>query len=162
MSLGLRLESQALIRIPGTEHIERDALLRQVGIRAVDRLHLQQREVLLPRLGRAHTPANGVAGLRVEAANLRLRDVDVVRTREIVPIGAAQEAEPLGKQLQRAFRAERDVRFEQRVLDEEDQVLLSQARGVLDAQSLGHDLEVGNGLASQFGDVHGTTATGEE
>ena len=49
------------------------------AIDAVDGLHAQQAEELLVVLWRPHLTADAVAGAKTEAANLRLRDVDVIR-----------------------------------------------------------------------------------
>ena len=46
---------------------------------------------------------DGVAGAQAEAADLRWRDVDVVRARQIIGVGRAQEAETVGQNLDDAF-----------------------------------------------------------
>ena len=76
-----RLELDAVLGIERREVVEEDLLARHVGVLEVDRLDLDQREVALPFLRRADLAGDGVAGAQVEAADLRRRDVDVVRDR---------------------------------------------------------------------------------
>ena len=68
----LGFEANALVRVSRPQVVEGDALLDRLRIHPVDRFDLQQCEVLLPGLGRAHTAADRVAGFHVEPADLRL------------------------------------------------------------------------------------------
>ena len=53
------------------------------------------------------TPGHGVAGVQVELADLRRRDVDVVGAGQVVVVGRAQEAEAVGQRLEHAFGEDR-------------------------------------------------------
>src|SRR5438445_13791328 len=90
----------------------------------------------------------------IEALDLTRRDIDVVGTVEVVPVGTAQEPVPLGKDLQHALAAEHGVRVEERLLDAEDQVLLAEPRIVLNVEALGHRVQLRDGFPLQLCDVH--------
>ena len=79
--VGRRLQPDAVRRVERGQVVEEDLVLRAVGRLEVDRVHLDEREVALVLLGRADLAADGVAGAQVELADLRGRDVDVVRAR---------------------------------------------------------------------------------
>ena len=91
--VGGRLELEALLRIERRQVLEEQLVARLVGRLEVDRLDLDQREVALAFLRRPDLPGHRVAGLQVELADLRRRDVDVVGARQVVVVGRAQEAE---------------------------------------------------------------------
>src|SRR5207244_2788348 len=78
---------------------------------AVDLVDLDQREVALAVLGRTNFALDRVAGVQVEAADLRRRDVDVVGSGEIPGVRRAQEAEGFGQYLQRAVAVDGDPRW---------------------------------------------------
>ena len=75
---------------------------------------------------------DGVAGAKAEAADLRGRDVDVVRARQIIGVRRAQKAEAVGEHLDDAFAD--DVGFLDRELlqNGEHQLLLAHGAGVFD------------------------------
>jgi hypothetical protein len=73
---GLHLD--AFLRIERREVVEEDLVARLLGRLEVDGFDLDQREVLLAFVRRAHVAADGVAGLEIEFADLRRRHVDVV------------------------------------------------------------------------------------
>ena len=123
----LRLQLQPVLRIAGAEIVERDAVLGGLGIPAVHFLDLEQSQVAFPLLGRANPAENGISGAKIEALDLRGRDVNVVRPIQVVPVLAAQETVALREDLQNSFAAQDDVGIEQVLLDAEDQVLLTKA-----------------------------------
>ena len=86
--LGRRLHADALGRVERRQVVEEDLVLRAVGRLEVDRVHLDEREVALVLLRRADLAADGVARAQVELADLRRRDVDVVRA----PAGSSTRA----------------------------------------------------------------------
>src|SRR5205823_110154 len=63
-----------------------------------------------------------------EAADLARRDVDVVGARQVVVVGAAQEAEAVGQHFQRPLAEHQAVLLDPLLEDFEDQVLLFQTR----------------------------------
>ncbi len=98
---GLQLE--ALVRVQRRQVVEEDLVARLLRRLEVDRVDLDQREVALAFLRRADLAGDGVAGAQVEAADLRRRDVDVVRARQVVVLGRAQEAEAVRQAFEDAF-----------------------------------------------------------
>ena len=119
----------------------------------VDRLDFDEGEVALPFLRRTHLAGDGVAGVQVEAADLRGRDVDVVRAGQVVVLGRAQEAEAVGQAFQHAFGEDQARLLGLRLEDREDQVLLAHAGGVLDAVLLGELGEIGELHLLEHADV---------
>ena len=101
--VGQRLQPDAVLRVERGQVVEEDLLLRAVRRLEVDRVHLDEGEVALVLLGRADLAADGVAGAQVELADLRGRDVDVVRPGQVAVLGGAQEAEAVGQDLQHAL-----------------------------------------------------------
>jgi len=84
-----------------------------------------------------------IASTKPEAANLRRRDVDVVRPRQIIGVRRAQESESVGENLDDAFAD--DVRLLDRELfeDGEHQLLLAHGAGVFDPLFLRERDELG-------------------
>jgi hypothetical protein len=95
--LVLRFEVDPLVRVAGAQVVEGDAVLGLVGIVAVDPLHLQQREVALALLRRAHLAQDRVTRSQVEPLDLARAYVDVVRAVQVVPVLRTQEAIALGR-----------------------------------------------------------------
>jgi len=85
------LEADALIRVQGGQVVEEHLVTGHARGLEVDGLHLDEREVALALLGRAHLAADGIACSEVELADLGGRDVDVVGTREVVRLGALRK-----------------------------------------------------------------------
>src|SRR5207248_3558251 len=54
-------------------------------------------------LWRADMPINGIAGAQAEPADLRGRDIDVVRAGQIIRFRRAQETEAIGEHFDHAF-----------------------------------------------------------
>ena len=94
---------------------------------------------------RPHVAADRVAGLQVELANLRRRNINVVRAGQIVVVGRAQKAVAVGQNFQHAFGEDVAFFFALCLQDLEDQILLAKAAGPRDLQ--------GARNAAQFCDV---------
>ena len=141
---------QAALRIERRQIVEEDLVARDFGVFEIDGLDFDQREVALAVLGRAHLAGDGVAGAQIELANLRGRDVDIVRARQIVVLGRAQEAEAVRQAFQHAFAEDQPVLFGLRAQDLENQFLLAHAAGAGDGQILGDFRQVGDVFFFQF------------
>src|SRR5690349_782409 len=150
-----RLEAEPAFRVARTQIVEADARLRDLGFVAVDRLDFEQRQVSLPFLRRADLTGDRVTGAQVEPFDLRRRDVDVVRSVQIVPVLAAQKTVAFRQNLEDALAGEHDILIEQFLLDAEYEILLAQSGRVLDGKSFSHLVELGDWLSLQLGDVHG-------
>ena len=153
-----RLEDEALLRIERRQVLEEQLVARLLGRLEVDRLDLDQREVALPFLRRPDLARDGVAGLQIELADLRRRDVDVVGARQVVVVGRAEEAEAVGQHLEHAFREDEPALLGLRLEDLEDQLLLAHAGRAGDVQVLGDLRELLDALVLQLGDVEARAA----
>src|SRR5207249_2734056 len=96
---------------------------RVVRIAVVDRLNPEQGEIALVFFWGANLPGDGRAGSQAEAANLTGRDIDIVRAREIVIVGAAEEAKAVRQDLQRPLAEHQTVHLDPLFQDSKDQVL---------------------------------------
>ena len=148
------------IGIERGEVVEEDLLARLIGGLEVDGLDLEQGEVALGVLGRTHLAGDGVAGAQVEAPDLGGRDVDVVGPGQVVVVGRAQEAEPVGQHFQHALGEDQAVFLGLGLEDLEDQLLLAQPAVVLDAEVAGDVVQLGNGLLLQLGEIHSVSGLG--
>ena len=148
-----RLEREPLLRIERRQVLEEQLLARLIRRLEVDRLDLDQREVALAFLRRPDLPGHGVAGLQIELADLRRRDVDVVGARQVVVVGRAQEAEAVGQHFEHAFREDEAALLGLRLQDLEDQLLLAHAGRAGDGQVLRDLRELLDAHVLQIGDV---------
>ena len=130
------------LRIKRRQVVEEDLVARFLGRLEVDRVYFDEREITLAFLGRADLSGDRVAGPQIEAADLRRRDIHVVRARQIVVLGRAQESESVRQAFQHAFRKNEPALLRLRLQDLEDQFLLAQARRSGDAQILGDLVEL--------------------
>ena len=150
---GLHLD--ALLRIERRQVVEEDLVAGLFGRLEVDGFDLDQGEVLLAFVRRAHVAGDGVAGLEVELADLRGRDVDVVRAGQVVVVGRAQEAVAVGQDFEHAFGEDVAFFFALGLKNLEDEVLLAEAAGAGDVEAAGKFAQFGNVVFFQFGDCHG-------
>ena len=137
----------------GREVVEEDFLGEVVRVVAVDRLDAQQGEVSFVFLRRANRAGHRVAVAEAEAANLARRDVDVVRAGKVVVVGAAEEAETVGQDLQRPLAVHQPLELHPLLEDAEDQLLLLEAADVGDLFHLGGGDQLGHRHPLQLGDV---------
>ena len=119
------------------EVVEENLVAGLLGRLEVDGLDLDQREVLLSLVRRADVAADGVAGLEVELADLRGRDIDVVRAGQVVIVGRAEEAVAVGEDFEHAFGKDVALFFALGLEDLEDEVLLAEAGGSGDVEAAG-------------------------
>ncbi len=124
-----RLQLDPLLRIQRREVVEEDLVARLFGRFEVDRFDLDQREILFAFMRRTNLAADGVAGLQIELADLRRRNVNVIRTGQVVVIGRAEKTVTIGQDFQHAFGEDVAFFFALGLQDLEDEVLLAQAAG---------------------------------
>ena len=153
-----RLEPDPPLRVERGQVVEEDLLLRAVGRLEVDRVHLDEGEVALVLLGRADLAADRVPGAQVELADLRGRDVDVVRPRQVAVLGGAQEAEAVGQDLEDALGEDEPFLLRLRAQDLEHQLLLLHRGGAGDLQRLGHLDELLDAHLLEHGEVEAAAA----
>jgi hypothetical protein len=124
---GFHLDS--LLRIEGRQVVEEDFVAGFFGGFEVNGFDLDEREILFAFVRRADVAADGVAGLEVEFANLRRRNVDVVGAGEVVVIGRAKEAVAVGENFEDTLGKNVAFLFALCLENFEDQVLLTEAAG---------------------------------
>ena len=141
---------QAVLRIERRQVIEENFVAGHFGVFEVDGFDLDEGEIALAVLGRTHLAGDGVAGAQIELANLRRRDVDIVRARQIVVFRGAQKAEAVRQAFQDAFAEDEAVLLGLRAQDLKNQLLLAHAAGAGDRQFLGDFRQVGDVFLFQF------------
>ncbi len=144
---------QALLRVERRQVLEEQLVARLVRRFEVDRLDLDQREVPLAFLRRPDLARDRVAGLQIELADLRRRHVDVVGAGQVVVVGRAQEAEPVGQHLEHALREDEAALLGLRLQDLEDQLLLAHPGRAGHRHVLGDLGELLDAHVLQIGDV---------
>src|SRR5690606_102544 len=164
------LELEALAREQRGQVLEQHLALAGFRRLAVDRVDHVQREVAFAVLGPADTARQMVAGAQVEAADLAGRDVGVVRAGQVAGLGAAQEAEAVGQDLQHAVGLHALVGAGKHLEQGEDHFLLARpGHAFVDVELLGdveqlvrrHPLELAQRILGEaFGDVRRRHAVG--
>jgi hypothetical protein len=86
---------------------------------------------------RPDVAANGVAGLEVELADLRRRNVDVIGAGQIVVIRRAEEAVAIGQNFKDALGEDVALFFALRLENLEDKVLLAETARARNFQGAG-------------------------
>ena len=145
---------QPVVRIERRQVVEVDAVADMAGFLEIDVRHLEQGEIPLPVLGRADFPFHRVPGAQAETPDLAWRDVDVVRSRQIIGLRRAQETEAVLQHLQHPVPEDGRVVLGQMLEDGEHHVLLAQGAGVFDLQVLGKGKEVAGSLGLEFLEIH--------
>ena len=130
-------------------------VLGLVGVFGVHGLDLEQGEEAFLVLGRTDLAGDQVAGLEVEAADLRRGDVNVLRAGQVIEAAGAEEAEAFGEHFQDAFGEQHAGALGVLLEDLENHLVLAHRAEILDAHFLGHVVEVGHGHGLELGDVHG-------
>ncbi len=148
------LELKLLIRIERRQVVEIDSMPNRIRFVEIDLVDLQQGEIALAILRRADLALDRIAGAQAEAADLAGRDIDVVRPGEIIRLGRAQEAEPIGQNFQNPLAIDRHIVHRQLLEAGEHQLLLAQVRGVFDLQLFREGQEFGRGFLFQFFEMH--------
>ena len=120
------LQVDLLHGVEGGEVVEEDLVPCGLGVLVIDLLDLQQGEVAFSLFWWADLPRNSVALAEVKTANLGWRDVYIIRTWEVVKLGASQEAEAIGEDFKHAFAVEVSLFFRVSLQDFENQVLFFQ------------------------------------
>jgi hypothetical protein len=151
---GFTLELETVLRVAWPQVVERDAVLGTLRIVAVDLFDLEQRQVAFALLRWANLAHDGVAGAQIESLDLGRTHVDVIGPIQVIPVLRAQEAVAFREDFEDAFATQDDVAVEKILLYAENQVLLPQAGIIRDVQLLRHFVQLGDGFALQFGDIH--------
>ncbi len=144
-------EQQHLVRVQRRQVFEHDLVLRGFRRLAVDLVHLHQREIALAVFRRAHFTFDRVAGMQIEAADLRRADINIVRARQIRGFRRAQEAEAVRQHFERAVAEDRFASLGALFKNGEHQFLLAQAVRTFDLEAIGHLDQFGHVLSLKLG-----------
>src|ERR1700686_5293797 len=87
---------------------------------------------------------DGVSGAEIEFADLRRRNVDVVRAGKVVVFRRAEKTESVGETFEDAFRKDQTIFLRLSAENLEDQLLFAHAAGAGNIQFLGDLGEVGD------------------
>ena len=150
----LEFHLQPLVGIERRQIVEIDLVARLLGVLEIERIDLEQREIAFAFFGAADVAVDGVAGAQPEAADLRGRDVDIVRARQIIRLRRAQEAEAVRQNLDHAFADNVGLARRELLEDAEHQLLLAHGRGVLDLELFGKGDELRRSLGLEFLEFH--------
>jgi hypothetical protein len=139
---GFHLE--AALRIKGRQVVEEDFVARNFRIFKIDGFDFDQREITLAIFGRADLAGDGVTGAKIELADLRRRNIDVVGAGKIVVFRRAEKTESIGETFEDTFGEDQSVLLRLGAQDLEDQLLFAHAAGARDVEFLGDLGEVGD------------------
>ena len=148
------LEHEMLVREERRQVLEQHAVLDALGRQAVDGVDAHECEVAFAVLGRADLAFDRVAGVKIEAADLGGRDVDVVRARKIGAVGAAKEAEAVGKHFERAVTEDLLAALGLLLENGEHELLLAHALGVVDFERVGDVEQLRDVKGLEVGKMH--------
>src|SRR5690606_19391526 len=101
------------------------------GIVEIDRIDLEKSEIALAFLGAAYRSLDRITALQGKTPDLRRRNIDVVRSRQVVGVGRAKETEPVLQYLHHAVADDLDILLGKLLQDGEHQLLLAHDAGVL-------------------------------
>src|SRR5207244_11386308 len=107
---------------------------------------------------RTHLSRHRIAGTQIELANLRWRNVNVVRPRQIVVVRSSEESESVRQRFKNAFTENEAALFGLRLQDFETQFFLPHSGSSLNVKVFGNLRQRGNIRFLQLGNVHGGSA----
>ena len=117
---------------------------------AVDGVEADKREIALVVFRHAHAAFDGIAGVQIEAADLRRRNINIVRTGKVRSICAAQETEAVGQDFKRTGTGKADILLHHLADDGKNKVLFAETVGVFNAMFFCHFQEFGNVEGLEF------------
>src|SRR5262245_19807023 len=91
----IKFEVDAFFRIERSQIVEQDFVASDFRILIVDLFDFEKRKVPLAFLRRPDLTGYDIASTEIESADLRGRNVDIVRTGEIVGVRSAKKSEPV-------------------------------------------------------------------
>ena len=130
-------------------------MLERLGRQIIHRVDAHERKVALAFFRDADFAFNRVARMKVEAADLRGRDVDVVRAREIARVGAAQEPVSVREDFERAVAVDGFAELRLLLQNGVHQLLLAHALGIVDFEGGSHVEKLRNVKRFEVGKMHG-------
>ena len=143
-----------LVREERRQVLEQHAVLDALGRQAVDGVDAHECEVAFAVLGRADLAFDRVAGVKIEAADLGGRDVDVVRARKVARVGAAQKAETIGQNFERAVAENLFALFGTLFENCEHEFLLAHALRIVDLKFGSHLKQLADVQCFELREMH--------
>ena len=140
--LGCRLQNKPLLGVKRSKIAEYHLFRKTIRLLIVDRLYTKQCEILLALLRGADLARYAVAAAQSESTDLRRRNVNIVRRREVIVIRAPQETEPVRQNLENAVAVHQAVLLDALFEYLKDQLLLRQTHVVLNAFLLGQLMQI--------------------
>ncbi len=145
---------EPLIGVERRQIVEMHLVADLLRVLEIDRVDLEQCEIAFAFLGSTDRPFHSIACFQRETADLRGRDVDIVRAREVIGVGRAQEAKAILQKLDNAFTDDFHILCGQHLQDREHQFLLAHDAGVFDLNRLGESQKVGRGFVLEVLKLH--------
>ena len=152
-SSGSGFQNEPLVREQRREIVEMRFFLRLVRVFAVHALDLEQREKFFLFLGRPDLAGDEVAGLQIEPADLRRRNVNVLRAGQVIEALRPQEAEAFRQHFEHALGKQHARALGVFLEDVENDLVLAHRAEIFHAQLLGHVVQLAHLHRLQFGDV---------
>jgi hypothetical protein len=127
--------------------------LRLVRVLGVHGLDLEQREEFFLLLRRTDLAGDEISGLQIEPADLRRRNVNVLRAGQIIETLRPQKAEAFRQNFQHALGKQHARALGVFLEDVENDLVLAHRAEILHAQFPGHAVQLAHLHRLQFGDV---------
>ena len=154
------LEDETLVGEQRREIVEVRLVLRLLRILCIDRFHLEQREETLLLLRRTNLASDQIAGLKIEATNLRWGDVNILRAGQVIEALRTKEPESFRKNFKDAFRKQDATALRVLLQNVEDDLMLAHGAEILDGHVFGHLIQLRHRHRLQLRDVDGKRGLG--
>ncbi|EAP77972.1 hypothetical protein ISM_06745 [Roseovarius nubinhibens ISM] len=144
---------QPLIGIERRQVVKGDLVTRLLGIFKVDLRHGGQRKIALILFRLLDLAFDRIAGAQRILADGFRRHINIIRPREIVCLGRAQEPEPVLQHLKHAIAINDPALFGPLFQNREHHLALAHGRSVLDLELFSHRQKVFGTLRLEIGQV---------
>ena len=151
--LGFGFEDEAAGREKRREIVEHDLLFRLVGVVAINRFHLEQREEPFLVLWRTDLSGDEIAGLQLETPDLRGRDVNVLGAGQVIVAGRTEESKTVRQDFQHALTEHHAVAFGVLLENLVDDLVFLEDGDRLDATVARHFLQARHRHGLQVGEI---------
>src|SRR5262249_319062 len=142
-------------RVQRREVVEKDLVAGFIRVLEVDRFDFDQGEVTFSIFRRTNLSRYGVARAQVELANLRRRDIDVIRAWQIVVVRGSEKSKTIRQSFENDFTENEAALLGLRLQDLENQFLLPHSGSSLNVEIFGNLRQRGNVHFLQLCNVHG-------
>ncbi len=134
----LVFQPDALVGIQRSQVVKKDLVASFCGMFKVNGFHFDEREIAFSIFGRPDLSRNCVPCPEIELSNLWRRNVNVIRSRQIVVIGGPEEAKTFRKYFENSFSEDQAFLFRLRFQNFKNQFLFAHAARAYDVQLLCH------------------------